>query len=61
MTYYETTLFLGFGVMFWVSGAPTHRDFEKNLYMIFGVRYAFLKVPHPQLPNERVSFGAPPT
>ena len=34
-TYHENTLFLGFGVLFWVSGAPMHTNFEKSLYMIF--------------------------
>ena len=37
----------------------THTNCDKSLHMIFGVRYAFLKVICLQLPNERVSFGAP--
>ncbi|CAL8259664.1 unnamed protein product [Arctogadus glacialis] len=49
----KTTLFLGFGVLFWVSGVPTRIQTLKK------GRYAFLKVPRLQLPNERVSFGAP--
>ena len=36
----------------------THTNFEKSLYMIIWVRYAFLKVPHLQLPNKPVSFSA---
>ena len=42
----KTTLFLGFGVLFWVSGEPTRIQTLK-------------KVPRLQLPNERVSFGTP--
>jgi hypothetical protein len=53
----KTTLFPGFGVLFWVS--HMHTNVEKSLYVIFGVRYAFLKVSRLQLPKERVSFDAP--
>ena len=32
----KTKLFLGFGVLFWVSGYPKRmKNFEKGLYMIF--------------------------
>ena len=31
----KTTPFLGFGVLFWVSGAPAHTNFEESLCMIF--------------------------
>ena len=57
-TYYENNTFpWGVVLGFWCS--RTHTNFEKSLYMIFWVRYAFLKVSRLQLPNERVSFGAP--
>ena len=59
-TYYENNTFPGiWGVVLGLWFSNTHRNFEKSLYMIFWVRYAFLKVPRLQLPNERVSFGAP--
>ena len=59
-TYYEKNTFSGiWGVVFGLWCYHTHTNFEKSLYMIFWVRYAFLKVPRLHLPNERVSFGAP--
>ena len=57
-THYKDNTFPGIWGVFWVSGSYTHTAFEKSLYMIFSVRYAFLKVPPPTV-NERVSFGAP--
>ena len=30
----KTTLFLGFGVLFWVSGAPTSIQTENSLYKV---------------------------
>ena len=55
----KTAPFLGFGVFFGSLVLPDAYKLWKSLYMIFWVRYAFLIVPRLQLPNERVSFGAP--
>ena len=59
-TYHENNTFPGiWGVVLGLWCSHTHTNFEKRLYMIFWVRYAFIKVPRLQLPNERVSFGSP--
>ena len=59
-TYYENKTFPGiWGVVLGLCCSYTHKNFEKSLYMIILVRYAFLKVPYLQLPNEQVSFSAP--
>ena len=46
------------GVVLGLWCCHTHTNFEISLYMLFQVRYAFLKVPRLQLPNEQVNFGA---
>ena len=59
-TYYENSTFLGiWGVIvgIWCIW-HTHANFEKSLYMIFWVSYAFLEAARLKLPNERVSFSA---
>jgi hypothetical protein len=59
-TYYANNTFPGiWGVILGLFCSHTHTNFEKSLYMIFWVTYAFLEVPRLQLPNERVSFGTP--
>ena len=58
--YYEINTFPGiWGDVLGLWCSHTHTNLEKIMYMIFWVRYAFLRVPRLQLANERVSFGAP--
>ena len=58
-TYYENSTFPGiWGVVVDIWCSHTHTNFEKSLYLIFWVRYAFLKAARLKLPNERVSFSA---
>ena len=55
-TYYENNTFPGIqGVVCGLWCSHTHIYFEKSLYMIFWVRYAFLEVPRWQLPKALVT------